>query len=198
VGDDCNRRAAQPLNPADTINPEGHPRFACLNQGPLCHCLLRARRLVSLHRASLYYQGDGQSDTEDVYDDADNQQLQRERIFDGARKGHHDAIHEEVNGHAIENTGDYGVRQKEWYPAARRNVDGGGRKCDKKMTEKAEQRGWKPALEGARAQHAGGDPLQQPYRRASEIPVDDERGANVQRAARESGPQDCEQRVGIL
>jgi len=33
---------------------------------------------------------------------------------------------------------------------------------------------------------------------ASEIPVDDERGANVQRAARESGAQDREQRVGIL
>jgi len=52
----------------------------------------------------------------------------------------------------------------------------------------------KPALKGARAQHASGDPLHQPHRRASEIPVDDERGANVQRAARESGPQDCEER----
>lgn len=70
--------------------------------------------------------------------------------------------------------------------------------ANEKMTEKAEQRRWKPALEGARAQHAGGDLLQQPHRRASEIPVDDERRANVQRAARESGPQDCEQRVGIL
>jgi len=68
----------------------------------------------------------------------------------------------------------------------------------KKMIEKAEQRRRKPALEGARAQHAGGDPLQQPHRRASEILVDDERGANVQRAGRESGPQDCAQRVGIL
>ena len=28
-----------------------------------------------------------------------------------------------------------------------------------------------------KAQHAGGDPLQQPHRRASEIPVDDERAA---------------------
>ena len=114
------------------------------------------------------------------------------------RKGHHDAIHEEVNSHAIENTRDYGVRQKERYPAAGRKVDGGGRKCDEKMTEKAEQRCWKPALEGARARHAGGDPLQRPHRRASEIPVGDERGANVQRATRESGPQDREQRVGIL
>ena len=60
------------------------------------------------------------------------------------------------------------------------------------MTEKAEQRSWKAALEGVRAQHAGGDFLQQPHRRASEIPVDEERGANVQRAARESGRQDCE------
>ena len=75
------------------------------------------------------------------------------------------------------------MRQKEMYPAARRKVDGSGRKCDEKMTEKAEQRRWKPASEGARAQHAGGDPLQQPHRRASKIPVDDERGANVQRAA---------------
>ncbi len=81
--------------------------------------------------------------------------------------------------------------QKERYPAARRKVDGGGGKCDEKMTEKAEQRCWQPALEGARAQHAGGDALQQPDGRASEIPVDDERGANVKRAARESGPQDC-------
>jgi hypothetical protein len=30
------------------------------------------------------------------------------------------------------------------------------------------------------------------------VAVDDERGADVQRAAGESGPQDCEQRVGIL
>jgi hypothetical protein len=53
-------------------------------------------------------------------------------------------------------------------------------------------------LGGARVQHAGGDSLQQPHWRPSEIPVDDERGANVQRASRESGSQDCEQRVGIL
>ena len=52
------------------------------------------------------------------------------------------------------------MRQKERYPAARRKIDSGGRKCDEKMTEEAEQRRWKLALEGARAQHAGGDPLQ--------------------------------------
>ena len=30
------------------------------------------------------------------------------------------------------------MRQKERYPEARRKVDGGGGKCDEKMTEKAE------------------------------------------------------------
>jgi len=39
---------------------------------------------------------------------------------------------------------------------------------------------------------AGGDPLQQPHRRASEMLVDNERGANVQRTARESGPSEEE------
>ncbi len=43
---------------------------------------------------------------------------------------------------------DDGVFQQERDPAARRKVDSGGRECDEKMTEKAEQRHWKAALEG--------------------------------------------------
>jgi hypothetical protein len=122
-------------------------------------------------------------------DYANGHHLQGERIFYGTRQRHHDAIHEEADSDAIESTRDYGVLQKERDPAARRKVDSGVRKCDEKMTEKAEQRRWKAALEGPRPQYAGGDSLQQAHRRTPEITVDDESGGNVHSAARESGPQ---------
>jgi hypothetical protein len=46
-------------------------------------------------------EGDGEADTEDVYDYADEHHFDREGIFSGGGERYDDAIHEKVDGHAI-------------------------------------------------------------------------------------------------
>ncbi len=59
-------------------------------------------RGAGLPRKSAHAKGYGKSDTENVYDHTDDHQLQGKRTLDGSGEWHHDAIHEEIDGHAIE------------------------------------------------------------------------------------------------
>jgi hypothetical protein len=123
--------------------------------------LLRARTdPFSIHREPPHYDRDGQSDTEDVYDYANGHHLERKRKFYGSRERHHNAIHEEVDSDAIQDTRSRRVLKKEGNPTGRRKVDSCGAKCDEKVAEKPKQSGCDPALEGPRTQQARGDPLQ--------------------------------------
>src|SRR5437762_13695554 len=47
---------------------------------------------------------DGKSDAEDVYHHADNHHLQGKRTLGGSGERQHNAVHEEINGHAIQST----------------------------------------------------------------------------------------------
>lgn len=133
-----------------------------------------------------------------MYDYADDHHPKRKRIFPCRREWYDDAIHEEVDRDAIQNPGKNSVPKEEVNPAARREVNSSSAKGDEKVTEKTEQSGRKPALEGPRTQQSGGDPLQQRNRSKSEVAVDDERGRNIQNAAHKSTPQDCAQRFGFI
>src|SRR5437879_7108989 len=55
----------------------------------------------SSFRESAHAERYGKSDTEDVYDDADDHHLQGKRTLGGSGQWHDDAVHEEINGHAI-------------------------------------------------------------------------------------------------
>ena len=149
--------------------------------------------LTSIHRGwlpcvSLDGDGDGEADAEDVDDHADDHHLERKGIFGGGRERHNDALHEEVDGHAVQSTRKDGVLHKERHRAAQRKVDRSGRKRDQEVTEKAEDRGRGSAGEGARPQQSAGNPLEQANRLKSEETIDDERSGNVQDAADEAAP----------
>src|SRR5258708_14105374 len=77
--------------------------------------------------------------TENVYDYADDHQLQGKRTLGGSGEWHHDAVHEEINGHAIYSAENDCLIHQDANRAARHKVDSGGPKCADEVTEKAEQ-----------------------------------------------------------
>src|SRR5882762_4249275 len=133
-----------------------------------------------------------------MYDHADDHELHGKRALGGSGERQHNAIHEEIDGHAIEHAKNNCMLDEDGDSAARHKVDSSCPKCDKEVTEKAEQRRRESALEGLRSQQSAGDSLQEGHRFGAEEAVDNERGSNVQDAAREAGPYHCTERVWVF
>src|SRR6266567_7172152 len=77
------------------------------------------------------------SDTEDVYDHADDHQLQGKRTLGRSGERQHNAIHQEIDGHAIENARSNRMLYQRTNSAARDKVDRSCTKCDEEVTKKA-------------------------------------------------------------
>src|SRR6266705_6623272 len=80
------------------------------------------------------------SDTEDVYDHADDHQLQGKRTLGRSGERQHNAIHQEIDGHAIENARSNRMLYQRTNSAARDKVDRSCTKCDEEVTKKAKER----------------------------------------------------------
>src|SRR5215831_3551881 len=103
-------------------------------------------------RKPAYRKGYGESDTKDVDDYANDHSLKIERTFGGGREGYDDAVHEEVNGDAVQNTAHDGVLIEEAPPAAHHKVNSSDRKRDEEVTQKTKQGRFESAFEGTRPQ----------------------------------------------
>ena len=137
---------------------------------------------------SAHAEGDGKSDTENVYDHADDHELHGERSLGDSGERQHNAIHEEIDSHAIERAKNDGLVYQNAERATRYEVDSSRSKGDDEVTEEAEQRRRESAIECPRAKQSAGNPLQQGHGLEAEEAVDDERGSNVKDAARKAGP----------
>jgi len=112
--------------------------------------------------------------------EADGRHLEREPTFRGGGERYDDVIHEEVDGHAVQNTRRNGVCYEEGQHAACPKVDGSGRKRDEKVTDETKQRRRESAVERPRPQQSTGDALQEANRPGSEETIGNERGGDVQ------------------
>src|SRR6266702_1870216 len=112
------------------------------------------------------------SDTEDVYDHADDHQLHGKRTLGGSGERQHNAVHEEIDGHAIQHARKDRVLYQERNSAARHKVDRSRPKCDDEVTKKAEQRRCESAIECLRAEQSAGNSLEQGHRLGAEVAVD--------------------------
>src|SRR6266581_5537327 len=101
----------------------------------------------------------GKSDTEDVYDHADDHQLQGKRTLGGSGERQHNAVHEEIDSHAIQHARKDRVRYQETNSAARHKVDRSRPKCDDEVAKKAKQRRCESAIECLRAEQSAGNSL---------------------------------------
>src|SRR5260370_39388014 len=145
------------------------------------------RKLLSPGK-SAHAEGYRKSDTEYVDDHADDHQLHGKRALGGSGERQHNAVHEEIDGHAIENARNNRMLYQRTNSAARHKVDRSCTKCDDEVTKKAKERRCEPALECLRSQQSAGNSLQQGHRLEAEVAVDHERGRNVQDAARKAAP----------
>src|SRR5438552_15296991 len=102
----------------------------------------------------------GKSDTEDVYDYTDDHQLQGTRTLGGSGERQHDAVHEEINGHAIQSTKNDCVLNQNRNCAARHKIDRSRTKRDDKVTKKPKQCRRESALECLRPEQPAGNSLQ--------------------------------------
>src|SRR5436309_950290 len=147
---------------------------------------------------SPYAKGYGKSDTEDMYDHADNHHLHGKRTLGGSGEWHHDAVHEEISGHAIKSTKNDCVLYQGANSAARYKKDRSRSICDDEVTKKPKQRRHESAVERLRPEQPAGNSLQQAHRLEAQVSVDDERSRNVQDAARKPGPQHCKHSVWVF
>lgn len=116
-------------------------------------------------------------------DDADDHHLEGKRVFGGGGKRNDDAVHEEVDGDAIEDARENGVLKKKGKPAAGEIEDDAGRKGDEEVAEKAKGGGGEAAVIAARAKNAGSNSLEEADRFEAEGAVDQESCGDVQDAA---------------
>jgi len=107
---------------------------------------------------------DGEADAEDVDDHADDHHLKREGVLCGGRERDDDAVHEEVDGDAVEGAGKNGVLQQEGKGAAGEIEDGASREGDEEVAEKAKSCGREAAVVAAGAEEAGGNSLEEAER----------------------------------
>src|SRR5437879_4409177 len=141
---------------------------------------------------------DGKSDAEDVYDHADNHHLHGKRTLGGSGERQHNAVHEEINGHATQSAGNDSILYQKRNCAARYKKDRSRSICDDEMTKKAKQCRCESSLECLWSQQSTGNSLEQGHRLGTEEAVDDEGGSKVQTAARQAGQQHRKHSVGIF
>ena len=129
--------------------------------------------------------------------DADDHHLERERVLCGGGERYDDAIHEEVDGDAVERAGENGVLKEKGKPAACEIEDDAGGEGDEEVAQKAESCGGEAAVVAARAKDAGGDSLEEADGFEAEGAVDQESCADVQDAADKAAGEDGEEGAGL-
>ena len=140
---------------------------------------------------------DGEADREDVYRDADERELERERARPDGRERNDNVVHEKIYGDAVQHAAWDGVLDEQRHEAARHDVNGCGAVRDYEVAEESESRGGESAVAGALAEDAAGDSLQQRNRLQPEGTVYDKRGDDVEDAAEQPGPENRSQRVAV-
>ena len=146
-----------------------------------------ARELRS-SRESAYSERDGKSDAENVDNRTHTHHAKGERAFGSSGKWHDNAVHKEINSHAIQSSRNDRMLDQENNGAAREKENRSRPKCDDQVTNKPQQRRREPTIECAGPEQSAGDYLQQAHRLGTEEAVDNQRGRDVQNAARKSGP----------
>jgi hypothetical protein len=142
-------------------------------------------------------EGDGEADTEDVDDDADDHYLEGEGVLCRGGERNDNAVHEEVDGSAVEGAGKNGVLEQEGQEAAGEKEDSASGESNEEVAEKAKSGGGDAAVVTARAEEAGGDSLEEAERLEAEVAVDDEGGGDVHGAAEETAGKDGEEGAGL-
>src|SRR5260370_36618354 len=104
------------------------------------------RKLLSPGK-SAHAEGYRKSDTEYVDDHADDHQLHGKRTLGGSGERQHNAVHEEIDGHAIQHARKDRVLHQERNSAAGKKIDSSRSKCDDEVTKKAKQRRCESAVE---------------------------------------------------
>ena len=102
---------------------------------------------------------DGQADAENVDDDADEHHFYGKGEFCGCGELYDDAIHEEVDGDAVKDTGQDGLIEQERHDPAGEEENCSSSEGDDEMQCETEERGRDAAGKSARAEDTAGDSL---------------------------------------
>ncbi len=102
---------------------------------------------------------------------------------------HDHAVHEEVDGDAVNHTRDDKLTHQKRHSPAEEVIDGGRAEGDDEVTDQAEEGGGHSAFERARTQQSGGDALQDAQRSRAKESINNERCGDVEGAGDEARPQ---------
>ena len=133
--------------------------------------------------------GDGETNAEDVYHDANHHHSDRERVPSRGRQRHYHSIHKKVNGHTIQCTRNSRVLQQEAQPATSHNVNSSRAIRDDEVEKQPKRGSCDSASEGARSQHSCRDSLEKAKGLGAEEAINDESCSNVQNTAGQASPK---------